>query len=118
MNPEREVSGLGLDGLKEVVFNGRLRGGAVRGGGKAAEVHLLWCRSLLEHSPVVLSVWDLHLLAIWRFRAGSAIGGQDRGNRVEAVVVDQRSGGGGFFFSDRRTGVCYGRCALVRSNWS
>ena len=38
MNPKREVSGLGLDGLKEVVFNGSLRGGAFRGGGKAAEV--------------------------------------------------------------------------------
>ena len=33
-----EVSGLGLDGLQEVVFNGRPRRGAVRGGGKAAEV--------------------------------------------------------------------------------
>ena len=33
LNSEREVSGLGLDGLQEVVFNGRLRGGAVRGGG-------------------------------------------------------------------------------------
>ena len=31
----REVSWLGLDGLQEVVFNGRLSGGAVRGGGKA-----------------------------------------------------------------------------------
>ena len=38
LNPEREVSGLGLAGLQEVVFNGRLRGGAVRGGGKAVEV--------------------------------------------------------------------------------
>ena len=38
LNPEREVSGLGLDGLQEVVFNGRLWGGAVRGGGKAVEV--------------------------------------------------------------------------------
>ena len=35
LNPGKEVSGLGLDGLQEVVFNGRLRGGAVRGGGKA-----------------------------------------------------------------------------------
>ena len=29
LKPEREVSGLGLDGLKEVVFNGRLRGGCL-----------------------------------------------------------------------------------------
>ena len=34
----REVSGVGLVGLHEVVFNGRLRGGAVRGTGKAVDV--------------------------------------------------------------------------------
>ena len=38
VSPEREVSGLGLDGLQEVGFNCRLRGGAVRGGGKSPEV--------------------------------------------------------------------------------
>ena len=38
LDPKREVSGLGLVGLQEVVFNGRLRGGAARGTGKAVEV--------------------------------------------------------------------------------
>ena len=34
LDPQREVSGLGLCGLQEVVFHGRILGGAARGTGK------------------------------------------------------------------------------------
>ena len=60
LNPEREVSGLGLGGLQEVVFNGRLRGGAVRGGGRRS----LILESGSAHSVVLLTVGTLACRAI------------------------------------------------------
>ena len=93
LDPERELSGLGLVGLQEVVFNGRLRCGAIRSTGKAVEVPnigewqwcILWCFSLLEHSLVVLSVWDPS-----NWQSGRSWGfcwWSGRGNGVQVGVV-------------------------------
>ena len=90
-----------------------------------------WRSLILEsgsaHSVMLLTVGTLACRAIGgtlrNWQSGGAghaglVGGQGRGTGVQAGVVGQRSGGGGFFFQAGRSGVCYGRGALVRPNWS
>ena len=43
---------------------------------------------------------------------------RSRGNGVQVGVVGQRSNAGRRGFRAGRSGVCYGRGALVRPNWS
>ena len=120
---KREVSGLGLVGLQEVVFNGRLRGGAVRGTGKAVEVPNIgeWQCTFCGAAHC----WNTRLSCYWcgthrNWQSGGAgpgafVGGQGRGNVVQAGVVGQRSGGSGGFIGQGGVGSAMGG---VRPNWS
>ena len=97
LDPQREVSGLGLCGLQEVVFHGRIRGGAARGTGKVA-VHFLRCCSRL-------SCYRCGTHRNWQSGGagpGSLVGGQGHGNGVQPGVVGPRSGGGSGFIGQVR----------------
>ena len=112
LNPEREVSGLS--------------GGAVRGVGKVVEVPNIgeWQCTFCGAAHcwnTRLSCCRCGTLRNWQSGGaghGGLVGGQGRGNGVQAGVVGQRPGAGSGFFRAGRGGVCYERGALVRPNWS
>ena len=105
LDPQREVSGLGFVGLQEVVFIGRLRGGAARGTGNAVEVPFIgeWQCTFCG----AVHCWNTRLSCYrcgthrnWQSGGagpGSFVGGQGPGNGVQAGVVGQKSGEGGGF---------------------
>ena len=75
-NPRVEISRLGLGGLQEVVFHGRLKGGACKGAGRVdspnvggVAVLVLHGAALLAYEDGVLQVWDPQVLGIWSSRA-------------------------------------------------
>ena len=57
LNPRVEISRLGLGGLQEVVFHGRLKGGSGR-----VAVFILHGATLLEYAYGVLQVWCSQVL--------------------------------------------------------
>ena len=124
-DPLKEVSGLGVCGLQEVVFNGRIRDGAARGTGKVevpyvGEWQCTFCGAAHCWNTRV-SCYRCGTHRNWQSGGagpGSLVGGQGQGNGVQPGVVGQRSGGGGGFFPTRWSGVCNGRVTLVRPNWS
>ena len=115
LNHEREVSGLGLSALQEVVFNGRL-------GVRQFVAVARWWRSLTlvsgnAHSVVLLTVGTLVFRAIGVGLSGigsmavqghgGLVGGQGRGNGIQAIVVGQRSGAWERGFSGREVGSAW-----------
>ena len=121
LNPERGVSGLGLDGLQEVVFNGKLRGGAVRCGGKAAEVpdvgewQCTFCGAT-NCWNTRLSCYRCGTPRYWQsgvLDQGGLGGVQGKGSSVGAGVVGKGSGWGGFFFGQGGVGSAMGGMRLV-----
>ena len=105
LNPGREVSGLGLDGLQEVVFNGRLRSGAVGGGGKAevpniGEWQCTFCGAV-HCWNTRFSCYMCGTPRFWEFGVlgqGGLGGVPGKGGSVGAGIVGKESGWGVFFF--------------------
>ena len=76
LNPRVEISRLGLSVLQEVIFHGRLKGGAGKGAGRVdspnvggVAVLVLHGAALLAYEDGVLQVWDPQVLGIWSSRA-------------------------------------------------
>ena len=107
LDPKREVSGLGLCGLQEVVFHGRIRGGAARGTGKVevpdiGEWQCTFCGAAHWNTRLSFSRCGTHRVGSLAVH-GSFVGGQGRGNGVQP-----RSGGGGGFFGQGGVGSAMG----------
>ena len=91
LDSQREVSGLGLCGLQEVVFHGRIRGEAARGTGKVevpniGEWQCNFCGAA-QCWNTRLSCYRCGTHRNWQsggVGSGSLVGGQGHGNGVQS----------------------------------